>query len=58
MTASLASTETGRAAFVEKVPLSVYRPPLKQSLVGLTRAALGEALGEVGVPERQRRIRS
>ena len=31
--------------------------PAKPSLLGLSRAALAEALGELGVPERERRMR-
>ena len=43
--------------FVEKRPLERYVAPSKPSLVGLPRAALAEALGSVGVPERQRGMR-
>ncbi len=43
--------------FVEKRPLERYVPPAKPSLVGLPRAKLAEAIGGVGVPERQRRMR-
>jgi 23S rRNA (adenine2503-C2)-methyltransferase len=45
------------AAFVEKRPLERYVAPDKPSLVGLSRAALADALGVVDVPERQRRMR-
>jgi len=45
------------AAFVEKRPLERYVAPEKPSLVGFSRDALAEALGTVGVPERQRRMR-
>jgi 23S rRNA (adenine2503-C2)-methyltransferase len=45
------------AAFVEKRPLERYVAPEKPSLVGLSRAALVDALGAVDVPERQRRMR-
>jgi len=45
------------AAFVEKRPLERYVAPEKPSLVGFSRDALAEALGIVGVPERQRRMR-
>ncbi len=31
--------------------------PVKRSLVGLDRTQLAEALGEIGVPERERRMR-
>jgi 23S rRNA (adenine2503-C2)-methyltransferase len=43
--------------FVEKRPLERYVAPAKPSLVGLPRAELAEALGGVGAPERQRRMR-
>ena len=43
--------------FVEKRPLERYVAPSKPSLVGLPRAALAEALGSVGVLERQRGMR-
>ena len=44
-------------ALIEKRPLERYVAPSKPSLVGLSRDALAEALGEAGVPERQRRMR-
>ena len=37
--------------FVEKAPLERYVPPAKPSLVGLSRVALAEALGGIGVPQ-------
>jgi 23S rRNA (adenine2503-C2)-methyltransferase len=48
---------SGSAVFVEKRPLERYVAPAKPSLLGYSRAALAEALGSVGVPERQRRMR-
>src|SRR5215470_4052726 len=45
------------ARAIEKTPLERYVPPAQPSLVGLDRAALAEALGAVGVPEGQRRMR-
>src|SRR6476620_10105828 len=42
---------------IEKVALERYVAPTKPSLVGLTRAQLADALGSVGVPERQRKMR-
>jgi 23S rRNA (adenine2503-C2)-methyltransferase len=45
------------AVFVEKRPLERYVAPSKPSLIDFSRAALAEALGAVGVPERQRRMR-
>jgi 23S rRNA (adenine2503-C2)-methyltransferase len=45
------------AGFFEKKPLERYVAPAKPSLIGLSRAALAEALAVIGVPERQRRMR-
>ncbi len=45
------------ADFIEKRPIERYVAPVKRSLVGYSRAALAEALGSVGVPERQSRMR-
>jgi 23S rRNA (adenine2503-C2)-methyltransferase len=45
------------AGFVEKTPLERYVPPQKPSLVGLSRAALAQALGTIGVPSAQRKMR-
>jgi 23S rRNA (adenine2503-C2)-methyltransferase len=60
MTASLAATNTDHAEpapFIEKAPLTAYVAPAKPSLVGMPRAALAEALGSIGVPERQQGMR-
>ncbi len=38
-------------------PLSTDASAVRRSLVGLSRAELADALGEIGVPERQRRMR-
>jgi len=46
------------ATVLEKTPLERYVPPAKPSLVGLSRGALAQALGEIGVPERERRMRA
>src|SRR4051794_300224 len=54
-TAQIAHPLTG--AVLEKAPLERYVPPAKPSLVGLSRGALAEALGGIGVPERERRMR-
>jgi 23S rRNA (adenine2503-C2)-methyltransferase len=43
--------------FVEKTALERYVPPAKPSLVGLSRAALADALGAAGVPDKQRKMR-
>ena len=59
MTASFATTATATAAaLVEKRPLERYAPPARPSLIGMSREALAEALGDVGVPQRQRRMRA
>jgi 23S rRNA (adenine2503-C2)-methyltransferase len=42
---------------LEKIPLERYVPPRTPSLVGLSRAALGDALRAVGVPDRQAKMR-
>src|SRR6266550_253753 len=42
---------------LEKTALERYVPPAKPSLVGLTRAALAEALGAVGVMPSQQKMR-
>jgi 23S rRNA (adenine2503-C2)-methyltransferase len=60
MTAPFAATEPqgiAPAACIEKRPLERYVAPAKPSLVGLSRAALAEALAVIDVPERQRRMR-
>jgi 23S rRNA (adenine2503-C2)-methyltransferase len=45
------------AALIEKAPLERYVPPAKPSLVGLSRAALAEALAGIGVPAAQLKMR-
>lgn len=45
------------ASPVEKTPLELYRPPAKPSLVGMTRGELAEALGGIGIPAAQRKMR-
>jgi 23S rRNA (adenine2503-C2)-methyltransferase len=42
---------------LEKTPLERYVPPAKPSLVGLSREALAQTLGTIGVPERQLHMR-
>src|SRR6266852_2271608 len=51
------ATHAAPAGFVEKAPLERYVPPAKPSLVGLSRAALADALGTIGVPAAQRKMR-
>src|ERR1700724_4728047 len=60
MTAPFAAPHTDgavSAAFIEKRRHDHYVAPDKPSLVGLTRDALAAALGTIGVPERQQRMR-
>jgi 23S rRNA (adenine2503-C2)-methyltransferase len=45
------------SSFVEKTPLERYVAPAKPSLIGLSRGALADALGTLGVPEGQRKMR-
>ncbi|MGY3449215.1 23S rRNA (adenine(2503)-C(2))-methyltransferase RlmN [Bradyrhizobium sp. USDA 4353] len=47
----------GAAAPLEKTPLETYVPPAKPSLIGQSRAELAATLGEIGVPERQQKMR-
>lgn len=42
---------------IEKAPLERYVPPARPSLVGLSRAQLVEALGAIGVPPTQQKMR-
>jgi 23S rRNA (adenine2503-C2)-methyltransferase len=56
MTTILESREAPRG-FVEKTALESYVAPAKPSLVGMSRAALADALGTAGVPEKQRKMR-
>jgi len=59
MTIVMASQITTAAATtpIEKTPLERYVPPAKPSLIGLSRAAVAEALGEIGVAPAQRKMR-
>jgi 23S rRNA (adenine2503-C2)-methyltransferase len=52
-----ANTMTAQNFAIEKTPLERYVPPAKPSLVGMTRAALGEALAAIGVPPVQAKMR-
>ena len=51
------TTQLDIAKFVEKTPLERYVAPAKPSLIGLSRAELADALGALGVPEAQRKMR-
>ena len=45
------------SAPLEKTPLEIYVPPARPSLIGLSRAELGERLAEIGVRPVQRKMR-
>jgi 23S rRNA (adenine2503-C2)-methyltransferase len=57
MTTSSTAAEIGIGAAIEKQPIERYVAPAKPSLVGLPRAALGEAFAEAGVAPPQLRMR-
>ncbi len=59
-TASLAETATApaRQDAIEKAPLERYAAPARPSLIGLSRAELALALATIGVPERERKMRT
>ena len=48
---------TSTGAPLEKVALEIYQPPAKPSLIGLSREEISEHLGELAVPEKQRKMR-
>ncbi len=48
---------TNSGAPLEKVALETYQPPAKPSLIGLSREEIAERLGELGVAEKQRKMR-
>ncbi|MES2601877.1 MAG: 23S rRNA (adenine(2503)-C(2))-methyltransferase RlmN [Pseudomonadota bacterium] len=49
---------TEASGVLEKTAIETYVPPAKPSLVGLSRAELSDRLGEIGVPEKQRKMRA
>ena len=55
--ATIAEIAAASAPLVEKTPLERYVAPQRPSLIGLSRAELDDALGEIGVPEAQRKMR-
>jgi 23S rRNA (adenine2503-C2)-methyltransferase len=48
---------TPSAIAIEKTALEAYVPPAKPSLIGFSRAELGDKLGVIGVPPAQRKMR-
>jgi len=57
MVTILQAEQAPRGLVLEKTALERYVPPAKPSLVGLSRAQLADALGDIGVGERQRKMR-
>ena len=55
--ASPATAAIEPAGFIEKAPLERYVAPARPSLVGLSRAELGDALARIGVPADKRKMR-
>jgi 23S rRNA (adenine2503-C2)-methyltransferase len=51
------TVETATLAPIEKTALERYVAPDKPSLVGMSRNALADTLGSLGVPERERKMR-
>ena len=56
--AAEAEPPTSVARPLEKTPIERYVAPAKPSLVGLSRAELAAAVGRIGVPERERKMRA
>ena len=56
-TSEIASARSSAVGFLEKTPHERYVLPEKPSLVGLSRAALAEALAGLGVPTSARKMR-
>jgi 23S rRNA (adenine2503-C2)-methyltransferase len=54
---TILESKTAPRGFVEKTALEAYVPPAKPSLVGMSRTVLADALGSIGVPEKQRKMR-
>jgi 23S rRNA (adenine2503-C2)-methyltransferase len=53
----LVTAQAQAADLIEKTPLERYVAPEKPSLIGYTRVQLADALGALGVPDSQRRMR-
>src|SRR5271167_1623743 len=58
MTTSIETAAAAVPGFIEKTPLERYVRPSRPSLVGMSRAELAAALGEIGVPPAQRKMRA
>ncbi len=58
MTMPIDSATAAMPGLIEKAPLERYVRPSRPSLVGMSRAELAAALGEVGVPPGQRKMRA
>src|SRR3982074_2750289 len=61
MTETLTSSieaSSGAIAPLEKTALETYVPPARPSLIGLSRAAIADRRGEIGVAPAQRKMRT
>ena len=54
----LAAGHLAASAPLEKVPLEIYVPPARPSLIGLSRAELAARLADIGVAPAQRKMRA
>src|SRR5205823_12328103 len=57
LTSTSRQANSGEIPALEKVALETYVPPAKPSIVGLSRAELGERLAAIGVPPALRKMR-
>jgi 23S rRNA (adenine2503-C2)-methyltransferase len=58
MTTPLETAAAAVPGLIEKTPLERYVRPGRPSLVGMSRAEIAAALGEIGVPQGQRKMRA
>src|ERR1700693_3252546 len=58
MTMPIESATAAVPGLIEKAPLERYVRPSRPSLAGMSRAELAAALGEIGVPPGQRKMRA
>src|SRR5882757_742559 len=58
MTGNSIEANSAARGLLEKIPLETYVPPIKPSLIGLSRAEIADRLGEIGVLPAQRKMRT
>src|SRR5258708_11495341 len=58
MTVNSIEANSAARGLLEKIPLETYVPPIKPSLIGLSRAEIADRLGEIGVAPAQRKMRT